>query len=691
MSFDSSSHEFHSPEADWQEIDELVDDVARLAESDLPVGEFHAGLLQRAVRGLAAIGGAIWIQTGSGQIALTCQIHLDAMPLAENWADAQRHTHILAAALSTGKSSVISPHSAMAGHAQAANPTPYALILAPLPVDPGSSGVIEVFQRPGVSPAVERGYVRFLGTLSELAGDFQRNRLLRQLRDREIMWGRFERFAEQIHASLDVRTTTYTIANDGRPLIGCDRLSVGVFRGRKCRLLAASGVDRFDRRATSVQLMERLADAVAIIDEPLWHDDSRAPGPPQIETPLEAVLDETHARALAVLPLREIKPREADPEDERPGKPAEPGRLLGVLIVEKFDNAAFDAPQRERIEAVARQSGIALSNAQSHENVPFMPLLQALGHVGWFTRARQLPKTVAALAVAVVIAAALVLIPADFDVTAHGQLQPERRREVFARSDGIVVGDELKVEHGDVVKEGDLLGMLRKPQLDFESSRIEGELQTAEEKLNALQNSRLAGGRDNAAGNDKAEQLAAEEREAKAQLTSLENQQEVLAAQRADLELRSPLGGTVLTWNVKELLAARPVTRGQVLLTVADLSGPWVIEIKVPDDRIGHVLAAEEERKAAHDNARLDVSFIVATEPGTTHSGEIKRIALATESDKTTGATVLVTASFDRSSIPADELRPGATVVAKIHCGRRSLGYVWLHELWETIQSKVLF
>ena len=285
-----------------------------------------------------------------------------------------------------------------------------------------------------------------------------------------------------------------------------------------------------------------------------------------------------------------------------------------------------------------------------------------LGSVGWFARARQLPKTVAAHAVvAVAIVAALVFIPADFDVTAHGQLQPELRREVFARSDGIVIGDELKVEHGDVVKEGGLLGMLRKPQLDFESSRVEGELQTAEEKLNALRNSRLAGGRDNRPCNDKAEQLAAEEEEAKAQLTSLKNQQEILAAQRADLELRSPLAGTVLTWNVQELLAARPVTRGQVLLTVADLGGPWVIEDQ--GARRPHRPCALGGRRAtsksAHADAPLGVSFIVATEPDTTHSGHIQRIALATETDKTTGATVLVTARFR----PFDDSRP-------TNCGR---------------------
>lgn len=691
MSFESSSHEFRVPEVDWQEIDELVDDVARSAGSSISVGEFHNGLLERAVRGLAAVGGAIWIRRGTGQITLECQVHLDALPLAENWADAQRHTHLLDAALSTGKSSIVAPLSAMAGHPQAANPTGYLLVLAPLPVDAGANGLLEVFQRPGVAPAAERGYLRFLATLAELAGDFQRNRQLRQLQDREILWGNFERFVEQIHTSLDIRQTAYTIANDGRSLSGCDRLSVGIFRGRKCRLLSASGIDQFDRRSTSVQLMERLAAAVARIDEPLWHDDNRQLASPQIESPLEAVLDETHARALAVLPLHAIEPPKPAEEDRPLRRKSEPGRLVGLLIAEKFESGVFDPAQRQRIEAIARQSALALGNAQAHQNVPFIRLLQAVGRVGWFARARQLPKTVAALAAAAAIVAALVFIPADFDITAYGQLQPELRQEVFARADGIVVGDELKVAHGDHVEQNQLLGMLRSPQLDFESSRLDGELRTADEKLRALGNSRLAGGRDTSTGSEKVEQLAAEEEEVKAQLAGLQHQEEILAAQRSDLEMRSPIAGTVLTWNVRDLLAARPVTRGQVLLTVADLSGPWVLEIRVPDDRIGHVLTAEESQKSAGRDLPLDVLFQVANEPGATHSGEVKRIALATETDKAAGATVLVTASFDRSTIPAAELRPGATVTAKIHCGRRSLGYVWLHQLWETIQSHILF
>jgi hypothetical protein len=36
-------------------------------------------------------------------------------------------------------------------------------------------------------------------------------------------------------------------------------------------------------------------------------------------------------------------------------------------------------------------------------------------------------------------------------------------------------------------------------------------------------------------------------------------------------------------------------------------------------------------------------------------------------------------------------LKVGADVKAKIHCGRAAIGYVWFHEVWEFIQSRILF
>jgi len=37
------------------------------------------------------------------------------------------------------------------------------------------------------------------------------------------------------------------------------------------------------------------------------------------------------------------------------------------------------------------------------------------------------------------------------------------------------------------------------------------------------------------------------------------------------------------------------------------------------------------------------------------------------------------------------ELRPGAGVIAKIHCGKASISYVWLRDLISAIRTRLLF
>ena len=46
-----------------------------------------------------------------------------------------------------------------------------------------------------------------------------------------------------VHESLDQKLTSYTIANEGRRIIGCDRVSVAIRKGRKCVIEAISGQD----------------------------------------------------------------------------------------------------------------------------------------------------------------------------------------------------------------------------------------------------------------------------------------------------------------------------------------------------------------------------------------------------------------------------------------------------------------
>ncbi len=316
MSHEPSPRERSTEPAASREIEQLIDGLARLAGSDIEPRRFHQRALESAVKGLAAAGGAIWARSADGQIRSECQFRMEAIPLAETWADAQRHTQLLVATIGASEPRLVAPRAALAGEPQAANPTDYLIVLAPLVVV-GAAGLIEIFQRPGISPTTQQGNVRFMAAVGEIAADYQRHRELHELRDRGALWRQFDQFAGQVHASLDLRTVAYTIANDGRDLIGCDRLSVAIIRGRSCRMLAVSGIDKLDRRAEVVRRLERLATAVVVTGEPFWYVDGDAQVPPQIEGPVEQALDETHARSVAVLPVSPASEND-DQGGERP-------------------------------------------------------------------------------------------------------------------------------------------------------------------------------------------------------------------------------------------------------------------------------------------------------------------------------------------------------------------------------------
>ena len=124
--------------------------------------------------------------------------------------------------------------------------------------------------------------------------------------------------------------------------------------------------------------------------------------------------------------------------------------------------------------------------------------------------------------------------------------------------------------------------------------------------------------------------------------------------------------------------------RGQALLTIVDPHGPWILELHVPDRDIGHVLAARQSIRPD-----LDVSFLLATDPANTYRGKIQSVALGSETDENRQASVRVTVQVESDVLP--QRRPGATVSAAIDCGRRPLVFVWFHDLWEMIQTYVLF
>ena len=88
----------------------------------------------------------------------------------------------------------------------------------------------------------------------------------------------------------------------------------------------------------------------------------------------------------------------------------------------------------------------------------------------------------------------------------------------------------------------------------------------------------------------------AEERALQTQELELATKLEILAekirmqTERAEqLIVRSPIDGIVISWDVEKMLRSRPISTGQVLLEVADLTQPMYLELDLPEKREGHL------------------------------------------------------------------------------------------------------
>jgi len=650
---------------------DLVEEFTQLAQSDLAPREFYKRLLPRLASHLNAVGMAVWT-CSEDSIEPLWQHEVDG---AINDAEGgpSRHRSLLQKVQAARQPAFVLPKS-MDEASSLINPTEFLLSICPIKDDETVVALLESFHSDDVEPGDREAGLRVLRTFAGIAAKTHRNFELRQLRERENWWIQFDEFTQAAHSSLHPIRTAYAIANEGRRVVRCDRMTVVLCRGAKCKVAAISGLDSVDRRANMVVLLEELASRVLAMREPLVHPTHGAELPPQLSDAVDAYVDNSRARFLTVAPLFES-------ETSGPDKPAEPVKtnVIGALVAEQF---AGDPISQELVDAVGQQASSALSNAIEHHRVFLLPLWAAVGRLSWIVTARNLPKTIAVVLLVMGVVFFLSLFPVKFELTAEGTLQPESRRHVFAESDGVI--DLLEVQHGSLVSEGHVLAKLRSSEMDLQLADIRGELETTRKKLAATKAARVSSS--SATGKDQllVNQMAAEEEELREWLANLRHQQQLLIERKESLLARSPIKGEVITWDLENLLTARPVAKGDILMTVADTEGAWVVESLLLDRRVGHL------RDALRDfGDELEVEYILATNPGVKLKGKIKKVAKSTIMDETYGLSLPVTIDITESDI--EQLRPGAKVSAKIDCGKRSIGYVWLHEVFEFIQSRVLF
>lgn len=669
----------------------LVNEISDLSKSEVPAAEYYPAVLQRVVSALAAVGGAIWLLDEDGSLRLSHQIQLSPNLMQQGNEEAMQHGRLLGRLLAQGRAELVPPMSGSAEDGEG-NPTRYLLVTAPILSTKQPVGLLEIFQRPDSPADAQRGYLRFLEHMTKLMSEWVKGNTLQQVSNRQELWQQSDQFARLVHDNLDLKDTAYTIANEGRRLIECDRVSVAVMKGGKAKVLAISGQDSIENRSNIVQSLNNLATRVVRSGEPLWYDGGTEDLPPQLEEAIEDYVDLSHGRTVTILPIRQPERKiEGDVLAARneTNEARQRREVIGALIVEQIETQLSRNTLEGRVDLVYEHACRALSNSIAHSGIIFMPVWLFLHRLTWMFRGSALPKTLGILGVVLLALAAMFIVPVDFDLEGNGKLKASIEKQVFSHVDGEV--EQVFVQHGSNVREGAPLVQLKNRELEFQIASLMGEREQAFQKF--LESSRTLTSPPPGMSPVEIDRLRQDQSQAELTYKINDEKLVLLKEKQAKLQRTSPISGLVTTWDVEKVLSGRPVVTGQILMTVIDPKGPWEIEVLMPEKRMRFLQAALDEKRKSGGEAFLDVEFIMMTDPSVRHSGKLALpdVSQRAELDAEDGAVVKLRCIPSAEAMQKMQLYPEARVIADIKCGKRSAAFVWFHEVVEWIRANVIF
>lgn len=647
----------------------------RLLDSPPTVDRFFRELLNTAVDGERLLAGIVWMVGQEGRLQAFCDSGLKNVTPDGKLTVGPYELQQLTGALQEGKVVVLNGQATIDSGQRPR-------VIGPLTTDGRSIGGVELFFDSDQLPGGHRDLLHFVEEWCGYGAKYldQQRLASQQPKDPTGFWEQFERFTLELQRSLNVREVSGIAVNDGRIIVGSDRLSLVLKEGRRVKVRGISGQDDVEHRANLVNAMRNVAKQVIRVGEPLVYRGALEGIPPQLEKPLATFLQESRSRMALFLPLY---PRDEFPhkEEKDPNTPFRKKKVkpLGCLVVEQFSESRPLPVLRERADLVADHVAASLHNARRHQDIFLLWLWVAIGRFfGWF-RGRNLLISLAVIAGIAAAGTALAFVPWDYRVEGIGKTMPVTQQSVFAPWDGDIV--EVFVEGGQEVTAG-------QPLVQLVSDDLREELVTAKNEVNQKNQvvvsaiSLLHGAREKDSDENRNEisRLLVEQLRAEHELRAAEERVRVLEDRIEKLTVRSPIDGIVATFKVKQKLQNRPVRRTETLLEVMDHTGDWQLELEVPEYRMGHMLKALERSK----DHTLPVEYVLATAVETSYEAKVTKIATRTNETEEEGTIVEVYADIDPDTLPSRRI--GAEVEAKINCGKRSLGYVLFGDVIEFVQ-----
>ena len=630
-----------------RQIDAVLESIEKLSHSDVNESDFFSQLLEQASLPIETLCATVWQIGPNEQLVLTSQRgEYPLFSTNDQWQAERRRlsssNETQVGRFTVGEKKVLSFSSRFAG---------------------SSSGIVAFYVSDDLPETALTGYLEYTQAIADLAEQFSHHSDRRELRTLLSHWKKYETTSLAIQKAWGQKAIAFQVANEGRYFLGVDRLSIATKQNKKFRLSAVSGVDSVKTTADLPKRLERLIDAVTKIDETFVFRAGQIDPPPQIERALNEYQELAAANTIVIVPVK---------------SPFSTSTPIAALVAEQFKSP----PSRNllpRMDALSKQVGIAIGRDDALNKIPFFRFGTFLRPFGRLFERTHWPKWISAALGVTAMVLCLCLVKTDFEIRVDGQLRPQVEHFIYASETGIVT--RIHVKQDEKVLEQDPLIELESSELELERARITGELATARQELVALDARRLQVKTGDRELQQQETQLSGESQAVKKRIENLNDQLRLVEKQQLALTITSPIAGQVLTWDPVNSLSNRPVQKGQRLLQVANLQGPWVLRFQVPDHRVGHILQA-----ANSSEQPLALRFQLANNPQSELSGRIRRIDDSSQIDENMQSTVLVEAEFYHQEVP--DLRPGMSVSGKVDCGRCSLGYLWFHEFFEEIQRR---
>jgi hypothetical protein len=564
-----------------------------------------------------------------------------------------------------------------------ANPTEHPVAIVPILVDPSialPTWLLEVFLEPGGSPTSQRGALRFLAQMGDLAAEFLRADQLRELTRRVALMHQCALATEQFGKLNSTRKLEASLVDTVARLLNCPRVALcRVDRGQP-QIVAVSHVDRIDQHSDAANAIRIAAGSPLLSGTSLCFaslqtdrrsgSDRRAEQPTSAATNPPPVLPRWVVATSQKSQWRLVLLESCETKRALAVLPPDMQMALTRLLIGY--QLAWSAAQR--IEAIPggrwwSQWTVAHDEYSTTEQRESGRYITGTQHVS------PLRRRLGLISAVTITTLLLMCVPIPAIIPATGLIRPLEIDTFHATSDATV--QSLHVHHGQRVMQGDVLATLVSRDLSERKTTLLGRRAVLMQRRNQLNHAlttsnHTGGGMVDLQGDQEIDE----------EIDAIDRQLEIIADSESDLVLRAHRDGRVDAWRLQERLAGRPLRRGDAVLSVIADDTTWVVDATIPQRRVSRVDRAIESQQLT-----ADVS--TRWNPGQSHSAMAHRFGpvVADPVDGTPGVILRLTLS-DAPHLgdqPLSEMPARVTV----RCGRTSIGWFLLEDVASWLQTRI--